>query len=187
MADTNKVRFGLRNVFVAPITDSGKALTYGTPIAWPGATEISLDPSGDKIVFNADDVVYWSADNNQGYTGKITLADIPEALETLLFGNKKDTNGVMIENADNTGSDVALMFEFSGDKNKLRHVMYKVSFSRSSIAGATKSDKVDVQTKEFEFTAVPDPYTMAVKAKATSDTTQYATWNTKVYVPVATA
>ena len=42
MAETSKVRFGLSNVYYAPITNSG----YGTPVRIPGAVSLSLSVEG---------------------------------------------------------------------------------------------------------------------------------------------
>ena len=42
----NKVKFGLSNVHIAPITYSGNTVTYGTIFELPGAVNLSLDPAG---------------------------------------------------------------------------------------------------------------------------------------------
>ena len=39
----NKVMFGLKNVYYASVTVGTNSVTYGTPIAWPGAVSLSLD------------------------------------------------------------------------------------------------------------------------------------------------
>ena len=58
MASTaNKVKFGLKNVHYAVVTtnSTGKE-SYGTPVAWPGAVNLSLDAEGDTNSFDADDI-----------------------------------------------------------------------------------------------------------------------------------
>lgn len=178
----NKVTFGLKNVHYAVITDDGQKLTYGTPAALPGATELSLDASGDAIEFFADDVKYFNADNNQGYTGKLTVAKLTEAFEKDVLGID-DTDGVSTESAKAKIKRIALMFEFDGDQKATRHLLFNVSLSRPGDGSKSKEDKVDVNTQELEFTAAPNPYTGDVKTKTNSKTTAtvYDAWYSSVF------
>lgn len=185
--DTNKVKYGLRNVHLFEITDSGTKLTYGTPVPWRGATELTLDPNGDALEVHADDIIYDKEENNQGYTGKLTMLYLQPEIEALLFGNVENSDGVVVENADNHGSKVAVAFEFSGDKKHVRHILYNVAFSRAGDGSATKSDKIDAQTAEFEFSAMADPYDYKIKGKAAQGSAKYDNWFTSVYVPGASA
>ncbi|QHJ81739.1 MAG: hypothetical protein [Bacteriophage sp.] len=182
VASENKVTFGLKNTHYAVITDDGNKITYGTPAALPGATELTLDANGDGIEFYADDTKYFSADNNQGYTGKLTIAKLTEAFEKEVLGID-DTNGVSTENANSKIQRIALMFEFDGDQKATRHLLFNVSLSRPGDGSKSKEDKVDVNTQELEFTAAPDPYTSDVKAKTNSTTTEevYNAWYDAVF------
>ena len=48
----NKVKFGLCNVHIAPITAvSGASITYDTPFAIKGAVNLTLDPEGESADF----------------------------------------------------------------------------------------------------------------------------------------
>lgn len=178
----NKVTFGLKNVHYAVITDDGQKLTCGTPAALPGATELSLDASGDAIEFFADDVKYFNADNNQGYTGKLTVAKLTEAFEKDVLG-VDDTSGVSTENVKAKIKRIALMFEFDGDQKATRHLLFNVSLSRPGEGSKSKEDKIDTNTQELEFTAAPNPYTGDVKTKTNSKTTDavYDAWYTSVF------
>ena len=178
----NKVTFGLKNTHYAVITDDGTKLSYGTPAALPGSTELTLDASGDAIEFFADDVKYYSADNNQGYTGKLTIAKLTEAFEKEVLGID-DSEGVSTENANSKIQRIALMFEFDGDQKATRHLLFNVSLSRPGDGSKSKEDKVDVNTQELEFTAAPDPYSGDVKTKTNSTTTEevYNAWYDAVF------
>lgn len=185
----NKVTFGLKNAHYAKITvGTDGSITYGTPVALPGSTEISLDAKGDMTEFYADDMLYYSASNNQGYDGKLTLANIPESFAIDILGEEKDTDDAVItEKATSTGSYFALMFEFAGDVKAIRHVMYYCSASRPSVGSSTKSDKSDPNTVELDFTASARPGDYAVKTKTTTTTsdTIYNAWYSKVYEKAA--
>ena len=43
---TNKVQYGLKNVYYATVTVGTNSVTYGTPVAWPGAVNLSLSAEG---------------------------------------------------------------------------------------------------------------------------------------------
>ena len=57
----NKVKFGLSNVHIAPITAvSGASITYGEPFAIKGAVNLTLDPEGESADFYGDNTKYFS-------------------------------------------------------------------------------------------------------------------------------
>ncbi|WP_428817114.1 major tail protein [Clostridium butyricum] len=184
----NKVTFGLKNAHYAKITigEDGE-ITYATPKALPGNTELSLDPRGDMTEFYADDMLYYSADNNQGYDGSLTLANLTEDFLTEILGEEKDSEDLVItEKSTATGSYFALMFEFDGDVKSIRHVMYYCKASRPKVSSATKTDKTDPNTVELSFVSSPRPGDYAVKTKTTTTTPAkiYDAWYTKVYEKV---
>ena len=51
----NKVKFNICNVHYALITVSEEGeVTFGTPVAMPGAVSLSLEPNGEPSNFYAD-------------------------------------------------------------------------------------------------------------------------------------
>ena len=184
----NKITYGLSNTHVWPITatsDDGVP-TYGTVIAIPGSTSLSMDAEGDVNKFYADNEVYWQASQNNGYSGKLTIADVPDEFKEKILQEVKDKNGVFIENSDATPLEFALAFEFEGDVNKVRHLFYRCTCTRPSVSSSTREDKTSPNTVDLSITAVPRIDTKDVKAKCTAaDTVAYAAWyGTAPYVKV---
>ena len=180
----NKVTFGLRNVHYAPFELVDGTIVYDTPKRIPGAVEISLEPRGDMVEFYADDMLYYSASNNQGYDGTYTVATIPEQFAIDALGEvKDDTDEVITENANSKGKPFALLFEFDGDVKATRHVLYNCTASRPSVSGATKTDTVEPSTNELTFVASPRETDYAVKTKTTTTTPEeiYNAWYQAVY------
>jgi len=181
---TNKVKFGLKNVHVAKLTEaSDGTYSFGNPKAVPGAVNLSLDAEGDTEPFYADNVVYYRSTSNNGYSGDLEMALVPDWFRETYLREIVDSNGVMIESA-NISDPVyfAMMFEFDGDKHKTRHVMYKCSVSRPSVASQTRENSNSPVTETLSITcdALADG-TVKAKTTADTDTTAYNSWFTSVY------
>lgn len=185
MADTNKVKFGLKNVHYAVLTEVGGTITYGTPVAIKGAVNLTLDPSGDETNFFADDTKYYAVTNDAGYTGSVEFAKIPDQFKKDVLGFIEDTNKILFEDAEVEPKRFALLFEFSGDANKTRHVLYDVTCSRPSVGSGTLTETKEPVTETLNITASPLPVDSngrrLVKAKSVEGDGQYATWFGGVY------
>lgn len=182
MADSNKVKFGIKNVYYAVATVTGGAVTYGTPAAWPGAVSIDLSPAGDVENFYADNMVYYASQAGGGYSGTLTMAYVPDAVRKALFGETEDNNGLIVESATGAATSFALMFEFEGDANKVRHVFYNCTATRPNINSETIGETQTPVTSEVTITATAnvDGY---VRASADEANTKYSSWFTTVQVP----
>ena len=118
----NKVKYNLKNVHAAKLTetvaDGVTAFTYAAPKAIPGAVSISLDAEGESSPFYADGIVYFRSVTNNGYSGDLEIALIPEWFRTEILQEELDGKGVLVENSG-VGESVkfALLFEFDGDVN----------------------------------------------------------------------
>lgn len=185
----NKVKYNLKNVHAAKMTetvqDGVTSFSYETPKAIPGAVSISLDAEGETSPFYADGVVYFRSSTNNGYSGDLEIALIPEWFRTEILNEALDAKGVLVENSNQTESvKFALLFEFDGDVNAIRHVLYSCSASRPSIASETKEDTIQPGTETLSVTADPRSDGL-VKARTgdTTDQTAYADWYKNVYEP----
>lgn len=189
----NKVKYNLKNVHAAKLTESVvdgvTNYTYAEPKAIPGAVSISLDAEGDSSPFYADGIVYFRSVSNNGYSGDLEIALIPEWFRTDILQEMLDKNGVLVEKSDNAESvKFALLFEFDGDIRAIRHVMYNCTASRPSIESETKEDKIEPGTETLSLTA--DPREDGLVKSRTGDTTSaetYQNWYKSVYIPTEEA
>lgn len=187
MLKKNKVKFNICNVHYALQTIAeGGQISFGTPVAMPGAVSLALDANGEPSNFYADGYAYYTISNNMGYDGDLELAMVPESFRTDVLREELDNNKVLVENANVETANFALLFEFDGDVKKIRHVLYNCAASRPSIESQTNEDEIEVQTETLALTATPlaSGY---VKAKTGDDTTDavYQDWYKAVYLPAA--
>ncbi len=180
---SNKVKYGLKNVYYSVISESGGVVSYGSPNHVPGAVNLVLNAAGEKVLFSADDTEgYYEEDTNNGYEGSLEMALIPDTYRVDVFGDEIDSNGALIENANAKQKRVALMFEFSGDSKKMRHVLYSCLTSRPNLEGATKTNTKDIKTESMNLSVKPAIDTSNVKAKLKEGDTGYDTFFSAVYL-----
>lgn len=181
----NKVTFGLKNAHFAVIeNETEDSVTYGTPIRIPGAVEISLEPRGEMTEFYADDILYYTAQNNQGYDGTLNIANILDKFTIDCLGEEQDEEDkVITEKSNKEGKKFALLFEFDGDIKATRHVLYNCSANRPTIASTTRSNSKEPNTNELSFVSSPRSTDLAVKTKTTTNTPKeiYDNWYKSVY------
>lgn len=189
----NKVKYGLKNVYYAKATidPSTQTATYDTPVRWPGAVSISMDAEGESTKFRADNVDYWVGQSNNGYSGDFESALIPDSFRKDILGDIVDGNGILVENAGALTQEFALLFQFEGDQNATRHVLYNCTATRPSVSGSTTDEQIEPQTETLTLTAVA-VHNAALdkditKARCSEGDTPYSTWFDAVYQPIASA
>lgn len=192
----NKVQYGLKNVHYASVTVGTNTVTYGTPVAWPGAVNISLSAEGDTNDFYADNVKYFTAIANNGYSGDFESAMIPDSFKKDIMGETVGTGaktGVYYEDASIQPKAFALLFQFEGDDHATRHVLYYCKASRPTLASQTTEETIEPVTETINLTATAIIKTVAgaskplVKAKCKPTDTAYSTFFTAVQLPSTTA
>lgn len=156
MPEQNKVRYGLSNVHVGLVKfeENGK-VTFTVPKPYPGAVSMTLDPEGDQSVFYADNIAYYVTNTNNGYTGELEMAIIPDWFEIEHLGSIESNEGMIIETSDSPTIMSYTMFQFEGDVNATKYMIYNMSFNRSSLEGKTKEDTTEPNTSTIPFTSVP--------------------------------
>ena len=186
----NKIKYGLKNVYYAKATIAANgSATYDTPVAFPGAVSLSLEPQGENTNFYADNIVYWVGSANNGYEGDLEMARIIDSFKVDILGYVADTNSVLIEKIVGSAQHFALLFQFEGDVEATRHVMYNCTATRATAGGSTKNENVEPETETVTITAASiynaalDADIVKAECKKSSSSTQYEAWTTAVYQP----
>ena len=178
-ATENKVTYGLENAHYAKLTFGlGGEPTFATPVPLAGSVEFKMDPETNSVEFAADnDSQYFTEDENNGYSGTLTIANMPLSFRKDILGeviNEKD--GTITELADAKFSPFALLFQFDGDKTKTRHLIYYCNGSRATISSKTGKDISGVELP-FKAKQLTVGGKKLIKTQTTSEeSTKYANW-----------
>lgn len=188
----NKIKYGLKNVYYAiGSLQTNGSMTYSTPVPFPGAVSLSLEPQGENSPFYADNIVYWVGANNTGYQGDLEIARVIDSFKKDVLGMINDGKSVLVEDANAPAVHFALLFQFEGDDKATKHVMYNCTATRPSAAGNTKAESIEPQTESVTITATSvynatlDADIVKAEANGDSDSTTYSNWFNTVYLPTA--
>ena len=197
----NKVKYGLKNVHYALVTEtvgtgtqSGIVTTsYGTVKAIAGAVSLSLSANADRNVFRADNEDYFVSYGQGGYEGDLEVARVNEDFLKDVLGYVEDNDKILVESSSafKTVNYFALTFEFDGDQKATKHCLYKCSASRPNIASQTTGEggTTDPQTETLTLTAVPradaDKY-IHLQTQDSTSTAVTEAWYTSIPVPTFT-
>lgn len=184
----NKVRFNLKNVHYAILTETvgtSGTVTYSwaAPVHVPGAVSLDLSPEGDTSPFYADGIVYYQTIANQGYSGSLEMARIPDKMYTDVWGDTLgSTSKVITENANTEPKAFALLYQVDGDADNEYYCLYNVSGQRPGIGSTTNEETKEPQTQTFDIAAIPlaDGRVFA-RTTADTPTATKSAWFTTVF------
>ncbi len=152
----NKVTFGLEKVHVAFATEPALGEpTWATPIAIPGAVRFTPKAVGGESSFFADNGPYFVTTANNGYTGELEMALVPDAVLVTMLGWELDANGMLVEVASGLPTRFALMGEVAGDDKNRRFVYYDCQASRPAKEEKTKGESIEPNTDVLNLTIFP--------------------------------
>ncbi len=185
----NKVRFGLKNVYYAVLTE-GSTNSFATPVAVPGAVSMTLDSNVSDGTFYADNISYYKTFANNGYTGTLELARIPDAMLKDIFGMTVGTDKILYEASGVNPKPFAMMFQIEGDQQEELNVLYRVvPTSKPSAGSQTVEETVEPVTQSFDFEALPlvtgvTAQQGLIKGRTVTDTTTAirSAWFTQVQI-----
>jgi len=154
----SKVRFGLKNVHYAvlteTVTDGVPSYTWATPVAVPGAVTLDLAASGDISNFYADNIVYCASKGASGYSGDLEVALVPDQMLTDLFGYAQDaTSKVLVKSNQSAPVRFALLYQIDGDEENNLFVLYNCTATDPNVGSATVTETTDPQTQSMTITA----------------------------------
>ena len=104
MTAKNKVKFGLSHLYRAKLTrGEDGTVTFGNPIAMPGAVSMTVTPEGEEgSPFYADNGIYYQGDDvNGGYTLEFNVAMLDAEAKRDIYNECLDeATGVQYEAID---------------------------------------------------------------------------------------
>lgn len=185
----NKVQFNLKNVHYAvhkPI--EGGAISFEKPEAVPGAVTLTLNPQGSVTPFYADGIVYYNSVSNNGYSGDLEVARMPDKMQQDVWKMELDDNGVLLENANEEANSFALLYQIDGDVNEDFYCLYNCTGTRPGIGGTTNTETKTPQTRKTTISAVPLPDgKVMARTTGSTDAEVKKDWFNNVYQGVTQA
>jgi len=152
----NKVTFGLEKVHIAFFDEASPTQpAWDTPIPIPGAVRWTPTAVGETTNFYADNTLYFSYTANNGYTGELEMANVPDAILAEMLGWEIDENGMLIEVSDAMPKHFALMGQIQGDKRNRRFVYYNCVANRPAKERTTKAESIAPATDVLNLTISP--------------------------------
>lgn len=146
-----KIRFGVSEVAFAPYDETTSE--YGAWIDLSGATQLTLNPEGSTQQVYGDNITYYTGVKNSGYTGTITLLDIPDELRTKVFG-EGSKDGMLYESTDALPANGCLRFKVDGNIRNERTELLNTTLSRPSGDNSTNEDTLSVKNFSMDFTSI---------------------------------
>ena len=186
---------GLKNVVIAPLTeDTETSHTYGELQLMAGAIEASITPeNADPDVQYADDIEFDTLYPDPELTFSTSMADVPLAIQEMIFGNQIDDNGVLVRTASDRPPYFAVGFKSEKSDGAFRYVwLYKVRAKPMTESYKTKEGKtITRQNGSVEWTAIKRTHDGRYQAVADEgqngfDASKAATFLETVYEPAFT-
>ena len=183
---------GLKNMVLAPLTtDTEAGHTYGDLQLVAGAIDASITPqNADPNVQYADDIEFNVLYPDPELSFKTKMADIPLAIQEMIFGNRIDDNGVLVRTASDRPPYYAVGFKSEKSDGTFRYVwLFKVRAKPVTESYATKEGTtINRQTGEVEWTAIKRTHDARYQAVADEGqngftATMGAAFLTTVYEP----
>lgn len=197
MAGEFKLRRGLKNVFVAEVTNddnTSTGYTAGTPYHLIPAGEMTRTPSSESTNTWFDDVVFASV-GTEGAT-EITISGASlraDAVAALLGKDVDSTTGAVLDAGEYVEKYWALLGEAEGvDGSSEWFCFLKGTFTAPEESDKTKDDSTDANGMELTFNAIQTTHvfdaTNKVCKRVVIDTTTTAiksnqSWTAQVVTP----
>ena len=186
---------GLKNVVIAPLTeDTDTSHTYGELQLVAGAIEATITPDNtDPDIQYADDIEFDVLYPDPELTFSTSMADVPLAIQEMIFGNQIDDNGVLVRTASDRPPYFAVGFKSEKSDGACRYVwLYRVRAKPMTESYKTKEGKtITRQNGSVEWTAIKRTHDGRYQAVSDEDENGFdaskaATFLQSVYEPTFT-
>lgn len=153
MADTNKVLFGFKNLYIGTyeVADDG-TVTMGTPYHQKGAVGFSPEGQGENYTFYADDTAYYSRYAGGSYQGDLVIAKLDDAFKEQFLGYVRTKQGGLAEVKGAKKPNVYMVYQLEGDTQAERVIWYNGTLGLPTREVATIEESVEVQTESIPTT-----------------------------------
>ena len=152
-----KRQVGLKDFHVCKIlTDvAGVGATYDTPVRIPGIISATMSTERSTESYYSDDIVEETFSSFNSISLEVEVSNLSQSESALLLGQKVK-KGVSAASADDTASEVGIMFRSKRTNGQYRYVaLTRGKFVEPSESFATESDSLSPQTMTLTFTGIP--------------------------------
>lgn len=147
---------GLKNIYVAKLTETGEVVTYETPRKIGHAITANVTPNVETAVLHADDRAIESEETLADIDIELNVSDLSVEDYSFLLGANIDENGGVTDSINNVAPYVALGFEVSLTKGgKRMYWYYKGKFGIPSSEHTTKQGTTAYQTPSISAKFLP--------------------------------
>lgn len=172
--NSNKVEFGISNLWVGTYSESGSTATLGTPYHQAGARSLTLDAETSENKYYADDVVYWSDYSDNGFSGELTCALFSDEFKTTFMGYVELSDGGFAQVKNATKPNTYIMFEGKGDSKHRRFILLNVSLGAISREYSTVEENKEPVEEKIPITVVGSNITGITRVAYTQGATGYS-------------
>ena len=152
-----KRQVGLKDFHVCKIlTDvAGVGATYDTPVRIPGIISATMSTERSTESYYSDDIVEETFSSFNSISLEVEVSNLSQSERALLLGQTVN-KGVSAASADDTASEVGIMFRSKRTNGQYRYVaLTRGKFVEPSESFATESDSLSPQTMTLTFTGIP--------------------------------
>ena len=152
----NKIKYGFEKFHYATYTpgEAGAIGSFGKPKHIPGAVTLSISPEGSRDVFYADNGEYVVHQQDNGFTGNLTLAKFPDEFLIDVLNWVRDEMGSLVEVANAPLTPFAMLFEIRVTGNQpMRVVVYHCMGAKPTKDVATTTNSAGLTGEVMAITA----------------------------------
>lgn len=184
----NKVEFGTSNFHIGlyTVNESGEA-KLEKPIHVPGMRALTLDAESEETKTFADDVIYYSDFNDNGFKGDLSMALFSDEFKLKFLNFKEMTDGGIAQIKGMPSKSVYFIFEGKGDMQKRRHIFFNATLGAIKREHKTIEGSKEIEEESIPITVAGDNASDIIKISYSETDSGYATLFTNPKIPTVKA